>query len=216
MGGPTQIVQSILEPDTFEIVRSKLMKIYGDNNSGNCLKVKYTADCLDIKYEWIDVDITQGASRKRDYLRVNPQGQVPAIQLAGGRCLAQSNAIIRYLAKGTALLPEDPYLQARVDELLFWEQYSHEPYIAVCRTHMFYRNLPKETREPWRVELGEQALDYMEQILADCKWLVADAFSIADIALLAYTRVAHEGGFDLSGRPCLKQWISRCEEQLSL
>lgn len=124
------------------------MKVYGDKNSGNCLKVKYTADYLNIPYEWIAVDLMQGASRTPEYLRINPQGQVPAIQLEDGHCLAQSNAIIRYLAQGTVLLPEDPYQQARVDELLFWEQYSHEPYIAVCRAQILYRNLPRESREP--------------------------------------------------------------------
>ena len=119
------------------------MRIYGDINSGNCLKVKYTADYLGLDYEWIAVDITQGESRTPDFLKINPQGQVPAIQLEDGRCIAQSNAIIRYLAQGTALLPEDAYLQAKVDEWLFWEQYSHEPYIAVCRFHMLYLRKPE-------------------------------------------------------------------------
>jgi glutathione S-transferase len=109
------------------------MKIYGDLQSGNCLKVTYTADHLGLNYTWIAVDITKGESRTADYLRLNPQGQVPAIELEDGRSLGQSNAIIRYLARDSALLPADPFAQAKVDELLFWEQYSHEPYIAVCR-----------------------------------------------------------------------------------
>ena len=192
------------------------MKIYGDSNSGNCLKVKYTADYLGLDYEWIAVDITQGESRTADFLEINPQGQVPAIQLEDGRCLAQSNAIIRYLAQGTALLPEDAYLQAKVDEWLFWEQYSHEPYIAVCRFHMLYLGKSRESREPWRVERGELALDYMESHLAGRQWLAGDTFTIADIALLAYTRVAHEGGFDLETRQNVRQWIQDCERLLSL
>ena len=192
------------------------MKIYGDINSGNCLKVKYTADYLGLDYDWITVDITQGESRTPDFLEINPQGQVPVIQIEDGRCLAQSNAIIRYLARGTALLPEDSYPQAKVDEWLFWEQYSHEPYIAVCRFHMLYLGKPKESREPWRVERGELALDYMENHLAGRQWLAGDIFTIADIALLAYTRVAHEGGFDLQNRQNVQQWIQDCEQLLSL
>lgn len=193
-----------------------MIRIYGDNSSGNCLKVKYTADNLGLDYEWIAVDITQGESRTPDFLKINPQGQVPVIQLEDGRCLAQSNAIIRYLAQGTALLPEDAYLQAKVDEWLFWEQYSHEPYIAVCRFHMLYQGKPREAREQWRVERGEQALDYMENHLAGRQWLAGDTFTIADIALLAYTRVAHEGGFDLESRQNVQQWIQDCERLLSL
>ena len=192
------------------------MNIYGDINSGNCLKVKYTADYLGLVYEWIDVDIMQGESRTPDFLRVNPQGQVPVVQLEDGRCLAQSNAIIRYLARGSVLLPEDPYLQSKVDEWLFWEQYSHEPYIAVCRFHMLYQGKSREAREPWRVERGEQALDYMENHLAGSQWLAGNTFTIADIALLAYTRVTHEGGFDLENRQYVRQWVRNCERLLSL
>ena len=193
-----------------------IMRIYGDLNSGNCLKVKYTADYLDLEYEWIPVDITQGESRTPDFLRMNPQGQVPVIELGDGRCLAQSNAIIRYLARGSALLPEDPYLQAKVDEWLFWEQYSHEPYIAVCRFHMLYLGKSRESREPWRVERGEKALDHMENHLAGSQWLAGNSFTIADIALLAYTRGAHEGGFDMALRPRTTQWVQACEQLLSL
>ena len=192
------------------------MRIYGDLNSGNCLKVKYTADYLGLDYEWIPIDITQGESRTSDFLRINPQGQVPAVQLEEERFLAQSNAIIRYLARGTVLLPGDPYLQAKVDEWLFWEQYSHEPYIAVCRFHMLYQGKSRETRASWRVERGELALDYMENHLAGRQWLAGDTFTIADISLLAYTRVANEGGFDLALRPQIRQWVQNCEQLLSL
>ena len=148
------------------------MKIYGDSNSGNCLKVKYTADYLSLGYEWVTVDITRGENRSPEFLRINPQVQVPVLELEDGHYLAQSNAIIRYLAHGSVLLPEDPYLQAKVDEWLFWEQYSHKLYIAVCRFHMLYQGKPREAREPWRVERGEQALDYMEMILTSRQWLV--------------------------------------------
>jgi glutathione S-transferase len=193
------------------------MKIYGDMNSGNCLKVKYTADLLGLNYEWVAVDVTKGGSRTPEYLAKFPQGQVPAIELADGRTLAQSNAIIRYLARGSHLLPgDDPFVQAKIDEWLFWEQYSHEPYVAVCRYHMFYLGKSKASRDPNRVERGEKALDHMEGQLEGHKFLVGDTLTIADIALLAYTRVAHEGGFDLTTRPNLKSWISSCEQKLGL
>jgi glutathione S-transferase len=191
------------------------MIIYGDLASGNCLKVKYTADHLGLSYRWAAVDITKGESRTPEALRRNPMGQVPAIELDDGRHLAQSNAIIRFLARGSALLPEDAFAQAKIDELLFWEQYSHEPYIAVCRFHMFYLGRPKEAREQ-RVERGEAALDLMEKLLGGRDWLVGSTMTIADIALLAYTRLAHQGGFDLTGRPAVRAWIGRGERTLGL
>jgi glutathione S-transferase len=192
------------------------MKIYGDLQSGNCLKVRHTADLLGLKYEWVAVDVTKGESRTPEYLAKFPQGQVPALELANGRTLAQSNAIICYLARGSHLLPDDPFTQAKIDEWLFWEQYSHEPYVAVCRYHMFYLGLSKESRDPMRVERGEKALDHMERHLTGRTFLVGDHLTIADIALLAYTRVAYEGGFDLTRRPSLEAWISRCEQKLGL
>ena len=192
------------------------MKIYGDTKSGNCLKVKWIADHLGIPFSWVPVDIMQGESRTTSFLARFPMGQVPAIELDDGRCLAQSNAIIRYLARGSALLPEDGFTQARIDEWLFWEQYSHEPYVAVCRFHMLYQGKAKGEREAWRVERGEKALDLMERHLAGRPFLVGETLTIADIALLAYTRVAHEGGFDLAGRPAVRAWIGACEVALGI
>jgi glutathione S-transferase len=190
--------------------------VYGDITSGNCLKVKYTADRLGIPFTWCSVDVVKCEARMPSFLAINPMGQVPVVVFDDGRTLAQSNAIIRYLARGSDLLPEDPFDAAKVDELLFWEQYSHEPYIAVCRYHMLHLGKPKEAREPWRVARGEAALDLMETMLADCQWFACGRFTIADIALLAYTRLAGEGGFDLLPRPGLRAWISRCEERLGL
>jgi glutathione S-transferase len=192
------------------------VKIYGDLGSGNCLKVKWTADWLGLPYSWQPVDITRGESREGGFLAAFPQGQVPAVEFADGRRLAQSNAIIRYLAHGSALLPADPFAAAKVDEWLFWEQYSHEPYIAVCRFHMVYKREPKETREAWRVARGEAALDLMERHLRANDWLAGPRMTVADIALLAYTRLAHEGGFDLTTRAYVKSWIARGENELNL
>ena len=192
------------------------MKIYGDLASGNCLKVKYLADHLGLTYDWQPVDILKSESRTADFLAMNPMGQVPTVVLDDGRALAQSNAILLYLAEGSALLPSDPYERAKVAELLFWEQYSHEPYVAVCRFQMHYLGKAKEEREAWRVERGEQALDVLEGALARRDWLVGEGLTIADIALLAYTRVAHEGGFDLAPRRNVSAWIARCETALGL
>jgi glutathione S-transferase len=192
------------------------MKVYGDRNSGNCQKISFTADFLQIPYQWIDIDITKGESRTDAYLRKSPMGQVPMIELDDGRCLAQSNAIIRYLAQGTSLLPDDTFTQAKIDELLFWEQYSHEPYVATSRYHMVYLGRSKDEREAWRVERGEKALDLMQRLIKGRMWFVGDSLSVADIALLAYTRLAHEGGFDLNTRPDVKAWIMRAEMALGL
>lgn len=192
------------------------MKIYGDLASGNCLKVKLLADHLGLAYDWRPVDILRGESRTADFLAMNPMGQVPTVVLDDGRVLAQSNAILLYLAEGSALLPRDPYGRAKVAELLFWEQYGHEPYVAVCRFQMVYLGKPKAAREAWWVERGELALDLMETLLTGRAWLVGEGLTIADIALLAYSRVAHEGGFDLAPRPNLRAWIGRCETALGL
>ena len=192
------------------------MKVYGDRGSGNCQKVSITADFLKKPYQWIDIDIMKAESRTEDFLRKSPMGQVPMIELNDGRCLAQSNAIIRYLAQGSSLLPADPFTQAKIDELLFWEQYSHEPYVATSRFHMVYLGRTKEEREPMRVERGEKALDLMQRLITGRTWFVGENLSVADIALLAYTRLAHEGGFDLATRPDVKTWVTRCEKALGL
>src|SRR5215475_37289 len=192
------------------------MKIYGDLGSGNCLKVKYTADHLGLAYQWVDVDILKCETGKAEFLAAFPMGQIPAVEFDDGRRLAQSNAIVRYLAAGSPLVPSDRLLASKVDELMFWEQYSHEPYLAVCRFHMVYLGRSKEAREPQRVERGEQALEFLDRQLAGRRWLIGESMSIADIVLLPYTRLAPEGGFELSPRHNLRAWIGRCEAELGL
>src|SRR5437762_9195639 len=192
------------------------MRLYGDRCSGNCQKISITADFLKKPYRWIDIDIMKHESRTTDFLRKSPMGQVPMIELPDGRCLAQSNAIIRYLAHDSSLLPADPFTQAKIDELLFWEQYSHEPYVATSRFHMVYLGRSKDERDPMRVERGEKALDLMQHLIKGKSWFVGESLSIADIALLAYTRLAHEGGFDLKTRPDVMTWIARSEKALGL
>ncbi|RZN26293.1 glutathione S-transferase family protein [Bradyrhizobium sp. Leo121] len=192
------------------------MKIYGDDKSGNCLKVKWVCDYLALPYTWIDVDILKQETRSADFLSMNSAGQVPTIVLDDGRALAQSNAIIRYLARGSDLIPSDDFAAAKMDEWLFWEQYSHEPYIAVCRFQMRYLGKSASELDPEKVKRGHAALARMEQQLALTPFLAGKALSLADVALLAYTRLAHEGGFDLGGYPALRRWIGEAENSLGL
>ncbi len=192
------------------------MKIYGDSISGNCLKVKWTADFLGLTYDWIETDILKGESRTPAYLALNPAGQVPLMVLDDGRPLAQSNAIILHLAEGSALIPTDGYDRARMLEWMFWEQYSHEPYVAVARFHMKYLGKPAQDLEPRLVERGAAALQRLEDGLADGPFLIGGAVSLADVALVAYTRVAHEGGFSLDVYPRVKAWVARVEAALRI
>ena len=196
--------------------RGRFMKIYGDSNSGNCLKVKWVCDHLALPYTWISVDTMKGESRTSAFLRLNGAGQVPVIACDDGRTLAQSNAIIRYLARDSDLVPADPWLAAKMDEWLFWEQYSHEPYVAVCRYQMVYLGKPASDLDPDKIKRGYAALARMEHQLAATRFLVGDAVSLADVALLAYTRLAHEGGFHLDGYAAVRRWIGESERSLGL
>jgi glutathione S-transferase len=192
------------------------MKIYGDSISGNCLKVKWTADWLGLAYDWIETDILQGESRTPEFLAMNPAGQVPLVVLDDGRPLAQSNAIILHLAEGSDLIPQDAYERAKMFEWLFWEQYSHEPYVAVARFQVRYLGKPAAELEETLVKRSHSALQRMEEGLAARSFLVGDHMTLADISLIAYTRMAHEGGLDLSPYPRLKTWITRVEDTLGL
>jgi len=191
------------------------MKIYGDRNSGNCLKVKWVCDYLALPYTWIDIDIMRGESRTADFLALNPWGQVPTVVLDDGRALAQSGAIIRYLARDSDLIPRDAFAAGKMDEWLFWEQYSHEPYVAVCRYQLVYLGKDVSELDPDKVRRGYLALDRMERRLRGAQFHV-EGFSLADVALLAYTRLAHQGGFDLGRYPAVRRWISDAEKCLDL
>ncbi|HEY8571018.1 glutathione S-transferase family protein [Phenylobacterium sp.] len=192
------------------------MRIYGDSKSGNCLKVKWTAEFLGQPYEWIETDIMVGESRTPDFLALNPAGQVPTVILDDGRPLAQSNAIILHLAEGSELIPEDAYERARMLEWLFWEQYSHEPYVAVVRFQVKYQGKPVTEVEPRLVERGKAALQRLEDGLAASSFLVGERLSLADVALVAYTRMAEHGGFRLADYPRVQAWIGRVEQALDI
>jgi glutathione S-transferase len=189
-----------------------MLTVHGDIRSGNCLKVKWLLDALGRDYQWIDTDVMTGATRTTAFLALNPVGQVPLLVLEDGRTLAQSNAILLHLAQETDFIPSDDYERARMLEWLFWEQYSHEPYIAVARFQRAFAGKSAEEVEPRLMERGRLALDRMEQALSADRWLAGgQAATLADLALVAYTRVAHEGGFDLSLYPAIRDWIGRTE-----
>ena len=192
------------------------MKIYGDSISGNCLKVKWVCDHLALPYDWIDIDTRKRETRNPAFLKLNSAGQVPTVEFDDGRALAESNAIIRYLARGSDLIPADAFAAAKMDEWLFWEQYSHEPYIAVCRAQMLFHGKSASDLDPDRIKRGYAALARMEHELAAMRFLVGDTVSLADVSLLAYTRLAHEGGFHLDGYASLRRWIGETERSLGL
>jgi glutathione S-transferase len=192
------------------------MKIYGDLGSGNCLKVKWVCDRLALPYVWISIDILKRESRTPQFLKLNNAGQVPTVEFDDGRTLAQSNAIIRYFARDSDLIPADAFASAKMDEWLFWEQFSHEPYIAGCRFQMVYLGKPASDLDSDKIKRGYAALARMEQQLAQTRFLVGEAFSLADVALLAYTRLAHEGGFHLDGYAAVRRWIGETEKYLGL
>jgi len=181
-------------------------------DSGNCYKVRLAAHRLGLPLELIDVDILKGESRTEDFLARNPNGRVPTLELDDGRHLAESNAIMFYLAEGTPLLPADRFARAQALQWMFFEQYSHEPYIAVARFWWTIKPGGREERKdrfPEWHERGHQAFAVMERHLSTHDWFAGDACSIADIALYAYTHVAHEGDFDLAPYKAIGAWMER-------
>ena len=169
-------------------------------------------DMLGRDYQWVEVDIMSGGSRTPEFLQLNPFGQVPTLVLEDGRVLAQSNAIILHLGEGTDWIPADAWERAKMMEWLFWEQSSHEPYVAVARFQRVYAGKSADEVEPRLIERGHAALARMETGLADADWLAGgQGATLADLALVAYTRVADEGGFDLGTYPNVQGWIWRTE-----
>ena len=188
-----------------------MLKVYGDYRSGNCYKIKLMLHLLDLPYEWIAIDILKGETQSEAFLAKNPNGKIPVLELVDGTCLWESNAILYYLADGSRFLPTEPRLRTQVLQWQFFEQYSHEPYVAVARFIQLYQGLP-EARQAEYHEChvrGHKALKVMEKQLQRTSYLVGEAFSIADIALYAYTHVADEGGFDLAPYPAIRDWLAR-------
>ncbi|AZF54204.1 Glutathione S-transferase [Pseudomonas sp. R4-34-07] len=188
-----------------------MYKVYGDYRSGNCYKVKLMLSLLGIPYQWIDIDILKGDTQTPEFLAKNPNGKIPVLELEDGTCLWESNAILNFLADGSEFLPSEPRLRTQVLQWQFFEQYSHEPYIAVARFIQFYLNMPQDRLEEYKTthKGGYKALKVMERQLQATPYLVGEQYSIADIALYAYTHVAHEGGFDLAPYPAVQAWLQR-------
>lgn len=190
-----------------------MYKVYGDYNSGNCYKIKLMLSLLGLPCEWVAVDILKGETRTPAFLQKNPNGKIPVLELDDGTCLWESNAILNFLAEGSAYLPTEARLRTQVLQWQFFEQYSHEPSIAVARFIQFYLGMPAERREEYQLKLqeGYRALAVMEQQLERTPFLVGNDFSIADITLYAYTHVAHQGGFDLAAYPAIGRWLARVQ-----
>lgn len=196
-----------------------MITVYGDEKSGNCYKVKLTLALLGLHknehYSWQDVDLMQGETRSDSFLAKNPLGQIPMIELLDGRILTQSNAIIGYLARDTALIPTEEFDKALMYQWLFFEQYSHEPCIAVARFIQLYQNMPSSRQAEYDAlqQKGDEVLTLLDNQLADYPFIIGQQFTLADIALYAYTHVAHEGGFDLSYYPNIARWLANVEQQ---
>lgn len=191
------------------------MKLYGDTRSGNCYKLKLVCSLLDIAHDWVHVDILAGAAQDRSFRALNPNGKIPVLQLADGSTLWESNAILNYLAGDSRLLPDDPLVYARVLQWQFFEQYSHEPYIAVARFIALYQGMPDDRRAEYEQKQagGYRALSVLESQLEQSDFLVGNALTTADIALYAYTHVADEGGFDLADYGAIQRWLARVESE---
>lgn len=183
--------------------------------SGNGYKVRLALSQLGQPFKYVDMDILQGATRTDSFLQKNPNGRIPTLEIASGEFLFESNAILYYLADGTRLLPASRLARARVMQWLFFEQYSHEPYIAVSRFINMHGELDAAARERLASKRagGLAALKVMNQHLSKHAYFVDDEYSIADIGLYAYTHVAEEGGFALSDYPAIEAWIARVADQ---
>ncbi len=191
-----------------------MLRLFDYFESGNGYKVRLLLHRLGIPFERIECDILKGETRTPSFLARNPNGRIPLLELESGESLAESNAILWYLAEGTPLLPADPLSRARVLQWMFFEQYSHEPYVAVLRFWTFAGRLEENAAQvPAKRDGGEAALAVMEGHLADRDWFVGDACSIADIALYAYTHVCEDGGFELSRYPAVSAWLDRVAGQ---
>ena len=191
------------------------MLLYNSAVSGNCYKVRLLLAHLGLEYETVDVSVVDRSNRAELLGGLNPALRVPTLVLEDGRPLAESNAILWYFGDGTSYLPDDPYERAQVLQWLFFEQYSHEPNIAVVRFWLAYSGTPERFADqvPARTRAGYAALDAMEKHLAGREFLVGARYSIADIGLYAYTHVAHEGGFDLEPYPAIRTWLERVAAQ---
>lgn len=190
-----------------------MYKVYGDMLSGNCYKIKLLMQFLGIEHDWIHVNILAGETHTAEFKRMNPNARIPLIALEEGKYLCESNAILNYLAEGSEFLPASEYDRAKVLEWQFFEQYSHEPFIATARYINKYLGMPKERQAEYHSKQpgGHKALSLMDQHLKGNDYFVGGKPTIADISLYAYTHVADEGGFDLSDYKNIQRWFTDIE-----
>ena len=189
------------------------LTVYGTSASGNCHKVRMVLEITGRPYAWHEINVLKAETRTPEFLRLNPNGKVPTVVLENGSTLAESNAILWYFGEGTALVPQDRLQRARMLQWMFFEQYTHEPAIAVARFIRAFLKQPDDPRLPALKTRGEQALGVMEQHLATHRYLAGEHLSLADLALFAYTHRAAEGGFDLAAFPAIRAWLDRCRAQ---
>jgi glutathione S-transferase len=187
--------------------------VYGTSASGNCHKVRMVLDITGTPYAWREVDILQAGTRSPEFLRINPNGKVPVVVLDDGTAIAESNAILWYFGEGTRLLPDDRLGRAQMLQWMFFEQYTHEPAIAVARFIRVFLQKDDDPRLPELLARGHRALGVMEQHLATRDYFVGGRLSLADLALFAYTHRAGDGGFDLAAFPAVRAWLARCRAQ---
>jgi glutathione S-transferase len=192
-----------------------MLRVYGMSASGNCHKVRMALEALRLPYEWTEIDPLRDETRTADFLKMNPNGKVPVLELDADTFLPESNAILCYLAENTPLMPTDRLERARAMQWMFFEQYSHEPYIAVARYLRLFHPEPASqvALAESKRDGGYRALAVMEAHLAREPYFAGGRYSVADIALYAYTHVADEGGFELARFPAVKAWLSRVEMQ---
>ena len=190
-----------------------MYKLYDFLPSGNGYKARLLLNLLDIPHERIEVNLLNRETRTPEYLAKNPNGKIPLLEIAEDKFLAESNAILYYLSQGTEYFPSDKYLQSQVMQWLFFEQSSHEPFIATSRYWISILKQPEKHAEQleYKHKWGNAALKIMEQHLSSNSFLVGESYTIADICLYAYTHVADEGGFDLSQYPAILDWFKRIE-----
>jgi glutathione S-transferase len=192
-----------------------MVTLYDNLDSGNGYKIRLLLAQLQQPYRYHELDIMRGETRTPQFLARNPNGRIPTLEFEDGQCLAESNAILCYLAEGTAFVPTERLAHARVLQWMFFEQYSHEPYVATPRFIMRHlpADHPRRAELPQRQERGRAALAVMEGHLASRSYFVGERYSIADIALYAYTHVAEEGGLALAPYPKLRAWLARVAAQ---
>jgi glutathione S-transferase len=200
----------VLVSDAVAERESDMHTLYGNATSGNCWKPAVMLHARRIPFRWIELDILKGESRTPEFLKLNPNGRVPLLVFPDGRTLAESNAMLLHLGEGSSWIPADPYLRAKMYEWLFFEQYSHEPYIATVRFWVHSGKAQEKAQEiVERTPRGHAALGVMERALSAMPFLVGEQPTLADLALYAYTHVAPDGGFSLEPYPAIRRWLER-------